>query len=54
MKTPKEDRKTVRTSTFTVPASEEEKDAIKRMADKHGLTMSAWVRMVILEKMNQN
>jgi antitoxin component of RelBE/YafQ-DinJ toxin-antitoxin module len=53
MKTPKINRDEVRESTFTVTATRAEKEAIQRMADKSGLTMSAWVRMVLNEKINQ-
>lgn len=53
MKTPKANRDEVRSSTFTVTATAAEKEAIQDMANKSGLTMSAWVRMVLNEKINQ-
>ena len=53
MKTPNANRDEVRESSFTVMATQAERDAIKKMADKSGLTMSAWVRMVLNEKINQ-
>ena len=53
MKTAKTNRENVRESTFTVTVTKEEKEAIQEMAYKTGLTMSAWVRMVLAEKINQ-
>lgn len=53
MKTPRSNRNEVRENSFTVMATKAEKEAIQRMADKSGLSMSAWVRMVINEKINQ-
>lgn len=53
MKTPRSNRDDVRENSFTVMATKAEKEAIQRMADKSGLSMSAWVRMVINEKINQ-
>lgn len=53
MKTPKANRDEVRESTFTVTATKAEKEAIQKMANKSGLTLSAWVRMVLAEKINQ-
>lgn len=53
MKTPKVNRDEVRESTFTVTVTKAEKEAVQRMAEKSGLTMSAWVRMVLNEKINQ-
>lgn len=53
MKTPKANRDEVRGSTFTVTVTKAEKEAIQNMANQCGLTMSAWVRTVIKEKINQ-
>lgn len=53
MKTPKANRDEVRESTFTVTATRAEKEAVQRMANQSGLSMSAWVRMVLTEKINQ-
>ena len=53
MKTPKINRDEVRENSFTVMATKAEKEAIKKMADKSGLSLSAWVRMVLNEKINQ-
>ena len=53
MKTAKSNRDEVRENSFTVMATKAEKEAVQKMADKSGLSMSAWVRMVIAEKINQ-
>lgn len=53
MNKPKSNRDEVRESTFTVTVTRTEKEAIQRMANQSGLTMSAWVRMVLAEKINQ-
>ena len=53
MNKPKSNRDEVRKNTFTVTATRAEKEAIQRMANQSGLTMSAWVRMVVNEKINQ-
>ena len=53
MKTPKSNRNEVRENSFTVMATKAEKEAIQKMADKSGLSLSAWVRMVLNEKINQ-
>ena len=53
MKTPKSNRDEVRENSFTVMATKAEKEAIQKMADKSGLSLSAWVRMVLNEKINQ-
>ena len=53
MKTPRPNRDEVRETTFTATVTKAEKEAIQDMANKSGLTMSAWVRMVLLENINQ-
>ena len=53
MKTPKSNREEVRANTFTVTATRAEKEAIQNAAHKSGLSLSAWVRMVLVEKINQ-
>ena len=53
MKTAKTNREEVRESTFTVTVTKAEKEAIKKVANKTEITMSAWVRMVLNEKINQ-
>lgn len=53
MKTAKANRDEVRETTFTATVTRAEKEAIQEMANKSGLTLSAWVRMVLAEKINQ-
>ena len=53
MKTPKANRDDVRETTFTATVTKAEKKAIQETANKSGLTLSAWVRMVLAEKINQ-
>lgn len=53
MKTAKSNRDEVRANSFTVMANKAEKEAIQDAANKSGLTMSAWVRMVLNERLNQ-
>lgn len=53
MKMPKANRDEVRENSFTVTATKAEKEAIQKMANKNGLSMSSWVRMVLAEKINQ-
>lgn len=53
MKTPKKNRDEVREVSFTVMAKKAEKDAYTAAGDKLGLTLSAWIRMVLNEKINQ-
>ena len=54
MKTPKANRDEVKESTFTVTSTRSFKKAIQKKADESGLTLSAWVRMVLAEKINQD
>ena len=53
MNKPREDRESVRSDTFTVSATRAEKEAIMKMASNSGLTMSAWVRMVIRKEIDK-
>lgn len=53
MKTPRTNRDEVRKNTFTVTATKAEKEAVRSAADKAGLSISSWVRMIIAEKINQ-
>ena len=53
MKTPRSNRDDVRENSFRVMATKAEKEAIQRMADKSGLSMSAWVRMIINRELNK-
>ena len=52
MNKPKANREEVRETTFTVSVTRAEKKAIQCEANKVGLTMSSWVRMIIGEKIN--
>lgn len=54
MKTAKTNRDEVRENSFTVMATRAEKEAYKKTADKSGLTLSSWVRMILNEKINQH
>lgn len=47
MKTAKLNRDEVRENTITIPMTKAEKEAISSAAQKIGLSMSAFVRMVI-------
>jgi hypothetical protein len=53
VKTAKANRDEVREHSLTIPMSKIEKETIQEMAQKYGLTMAAWARMVISEKINQ-
>ena len=52
MKTPKVNRDEVRSNTLSIMLSDPEKHAVEKEANKMGLSMSAWARMVIAEKIN--
>ena len=54
MNKPKENREEVRNNFFAVAVNNAEKKAIKKESNKMGISMSAWVRMVIAEKINRN
>lgn len=53
MKKAKSNRDEVRENTLCILLSAEEKTAVENEAYKLGLSMSAWARMVIAEKINQ-
>ena len=53
MKTAKSNRDEVRANTFTVTATKAEKEAYSKRSHQIGLSLSAWVRMVLNEKINQ-
>ncbi len=53
MKTSKANREDVRTNTLSIMLTNAQKEAIEREANKIGLSMSAWARMVLAEKINQ-
>jgi hypothetical protein len=53
MKKAKTNREEVRENNLSIPMTKEEKDAVRRASAKSGLTMTAWARMVLAEKINQ-
>ena len=53
MKKAKSNRDEVRENTLCVLLSATEKEAVEREANKMGLSMSAWARMILAEKINQ-
>ena len=53
MKTPKANRDEVRVENLSIPMTRAEKEAVQSAADGCGLTMTAWARMVLAEKINQ-
>lgn len=53
MKIANTNRDEVRENTLSIPMSKAEKEAVKNTANKCGLTMTAWARMVLAEKINQ-
>ena len=53
MNKPRINRKSVKEKTLAVMLTEPEKEAVEMEANKEGLSMSAWARMVIVDKINQ-
>ena len=53
MKTPKANRDEIRAENLSIPMTKAEKEAVQNAADSRGLTMTAWARMVLAEKINQ-
>ena len=53
MKTAKANRDEVRGNTLAILLTDSQKEAVEREANKAGLSMSAWARMVLAEKINQ-
>lgn len=53
MKTAKSNRDEVRENSFTVPATKAEKAAFVKESHEMGLSLSAWVRMILNEKISQ-
>ena len=53
MKIKKTNRDEVRENTLCVLLSADEKAAVENEAYKSGLSMSAWARMVLAEKINK-
>lgn len=47
MKTAKSNRNEVRENSLTVPMNKEEKQAVQNAADKMGVSMSAFARIVL-------
>lgn len=54
MKTARLNRGNVRSEDLMIKMTAGEKNAVMREADKAGLTMSAWVRMVLNERISKN
>lgn len=53
MKTAKTNRDEVRENTLCILLTAPEKEAVGKEASKIGLSMSAWARMVLAEKINK-
>ena len=53
LKTKKTNRDEVRGNTLAILLTDAQKEAVEREANKAGLSMSAWARMIIAEKINQ-
>jgi hypothetical protein len=53
MKTRKSNRDEVRENTLAIPMTKAEKEAIRQASAQSGLTMTAWARMVLNQKVNQ-
>ena len=53
MRTAKANRQEIRGNTLCILLTDAQKEAVENEANKAGLSMSAWVRMVLAEKINQ-
>lgn len=53
MKTKRANRDEVRENTLVIPMTKAEKEAIREASAQSGLTMTAWARMVLNQKVNQ-
>jgi hypothetical protein len=53
MKTRKSNRDEVRENSLTIPMTKAEKEAIREASAQIGLTMTAWARMALNEKINK-
>ncbi len=53
MKTAKSNRDEVRENNLSIPMTKEEKEAVRNASSKSGLTMTAWARMVLNERINK-
>lgn len=54
MKKARANRGDVRYEHLVIKMTENEKNAVMREANRVGLTMSAWVRMVLNERISKN
>ena len=53
MKTAKSNRDEIRKNTLSIPMTKIEKEAVRETAEKYGLTMTSWARMVLKDKTEQ-
>lgn len=53
MKTPKANRDEVREETITFTYEKPKKEKLQKLADDMGISMSAYIRLAINEKMNR-
>ena len=53
MNKPRINRKSVKEKTLAVTLTEPEKEAVEKEANEACLSMSAWARMVLVDKINQ-
>ena len=53
MKTPKANRDEVRGENLSIPMTRLEKEAVQNAANKCGMTMTAWARMVLAKEINR-
>lgn len=53
MKKPKANRENVCGNTLSILLTDAQKEAVERESSRVGLSMSAWVRMILAEKINQ-
>lgn len=54
MKTPKINREEVRASSLTIPMTEAEKREVKDAADRLGVTLASFARMVLKKHLNKD
>jgi hypothetical protein len=53
MRTAKANRQEIRGNTLCILLTDAQKEAVENEANKAGLSMSAWARMVLAEKINK-
>lgn len=53
MKTSKSNRDEVRANSLVIPMTKEEKEAVKKSAENMGITMSAFVRLILKDFMKK-